>query len=343
MQYCVHLTPEREYSKRLGAISPAQFRAALERLGLGDFVCAEPISSGLFGQNVFVTSTQGEFVLRGVPHYAWQFPTERFFVERMHEQTQAPVPYPYLLESSADIFGWSFAVMPKTVGVSVLDETVASRLAPKDRLAIVQAMARTLVEMQALTWECAGKYDPGVSGVCPFKGGYRAWVVECVRAKLAKSLGYNDHTTESDVQWVESIVAEAALAFESAFQPCVVHADFGEHNVVLEHSDDGWWVSGVFDWMTAHFGDGAADLSLSVTMYLGRDAALADAFVSGYLEHRPMPSGFVELQRLYMLNLKLSFWEYWQREKGRLPGDETGSLSFEQWAAPAIAYWEEYR
>jgi hypothetical protein len=44
-----------------------------------------------------------------------------------------------------------------------------------------------------------------------------------------------------------------------------------------------------------------------------------------------------------MLNLKLSFWEYWQREKGRLPQDETGSLSFEQWAAPAIAYWEEYR
>jgi hygromycin-B 7''-O-kinase len=335
--------PEKEYSKRLGAISPVQFHAALERLGLGDFICAEPVSSGLFGQNVFVTSAQGEFVLRGAPHYAWQFPTERFFVERMHEQTQAPVPYPYLLESSADIFEWGFAVMPRMVGISVLDETVASQLTTKDRLTIAQAMARALVEMQALTWECAGKYDPGVSGACPFEGGYRAWVVECVRTKLAKSLGYNDHTTESDVQWVESIVAEAAPAFESPFQPCVVHADFGEHNVVLERTEDDWQVSGVFDWMTAHVGDGGADLSLSVAMYLERDIALTDAFVSEYLEHRPMPVGFVELQRLYMLNLKLSFWEYWQREKGRLPQDETGSLSFEQWAAPAIAYWEEYR
>jgi hypothetical protein len=52
---------------------------------------------------------------------------------------------------------------------------------------------------------------------------------------------------------------------------------------------------------------------------LERDIALADAFVSEYLEHGPMPSGFVELQRLYMLNLKLSLWEYWQREKGRFP------------------------
>jgi hygromycin-B 7''-O-kinase len=71
MQYGVHLMPEKEYSKRLGAISPAQFRAALERLGLGDFVRAEAVPFGLFGQNVFVGSTQGEFVLRGVPHYAW--------------------------------------------------------------------------------------------------------------------------------------------------------------------------------------------------------------------------------------------------------------------------------
>lgn len=331
-----------EYSKRLGVISPGQFQAALGRFGLGDFVCAESVSSGLFGQNVFVTSTQGEFVLRGVPHYPWQFPTERFFVERMHERTQVPVPYPYLLEPATDIFGWGFAIMPRLAGVSVMDEKVAAGLAAKDRLAIAQAMARMLVEMQTLTWECAGKYDPEVGSVCPFGDGYRAWVVERIGTKLSKSLSHNDHTTASDVRWVESIVAEAASVSKSPFQPCVVHADFGEHNVVLLR-EDGWRVSGVFDWMTAHVGDGAADLSLSVTMYLGRDSTLADAFVSEYLGHKPLPFGFVELQRLYMLNLKLSFWEYWQREKGRVPGDETGELSFERWAGPSVAYWEKYR
>jgi aminoglycoside phosphotransferase (APT) family kinase protein len=261
----------------------------------------------------------------------------------MHEQTQTPVPYPYLLEPSADIFGWAFAVMPRMGGISALDETVASQLSTQDGLAIAQAMARALVEMQMLPWNHAGKYDPEVDRVCPFEGGYRAWVVECIRTKLSKSLGHNDHTTESDVRWIESVIAAAVPVFESPCRPCVVHSDFGEHNVVLERGEDGWRVSGVFDWMTAHVGDGAADLSMSVTMYLNRDIALADGFVQAYLEHRPALPGFVELQRLYMLSLMLSMWEYWQREKGRVPGDETGALSFEQWAGPLVAYWEKYR
>ena len=63
-----------EYSARLGRISPAQFQAALDRVGHGAFVRAAPIPLGNFGQNVFVTATSGEYVLRGAPHYAWQFP-----------------------------------------------------------------------------------------------------------------------------------------------------------------------------------------------------------------------------------------------------------------------------
>jgi len=336
------LEKEGVYSKRLGAISPDQFQAALERLGLGDFVRAEPISSGLFGQNVFVTSTEGKFVLRGAPHYPWQFPTEQFFVEQMHQRTQVPVPYPYILERSEDIFGWSFAVMPRLEGVALMDEAVATGLTAEDRPAISRAMAQALVEMQSLTWDRAGKYDPETGSVQAFEGGYWAWVVERIRTKMSESVRYNDHTTDSDVRWAESVIAEAIPVFDSPYRPCVVHADYGEHNVVVMHKD-GWQVGGVFDWMTAHFGDGAADLSLSVTMYLGREPALADTFVQAYLEHKPARSGFVELQQVYMLNLKLSFWEYWQREKGRLPQDETGTLAFEQWAGPSVTYWEKYR
>jgi aminoglycoside phosphotransferase (APT) family kinase protein len=261
----------------------------------------------------------------------------------MYERTRVPVPYPYLLEPATDIFGWSFAIMPRLAGVSVMDEAVAAELTEVDKVAIAQAMARMLVEMQALTWECAGKYDPEAGGVRPFEGGYRAWVVERIRTKLARSLGHNDHTTESDVRWIESVVAGAASALESPFQPSVVHADFGENNVVLKRTGNDWRVSGVFDWMTVYVGDGAADLSVSVMMYLNRDVALADWFVQTYLEHRPAPPGFVELQRLYALSLMLSMWEYWQREKGRVPEDETGELSFEQWARPLVAYWEKYR
>jgi glycosyltransferase involved in cell wall biosynthesis len=57
------------YSERLGAISDEQFHAVAERLRIGRFVLAAPTTSGLFGQNVFVTTTEGEFVLRGAPHW----------------------------------------------------------------------------------------------------------------------------------------------------------------------------------------------------------------------------------------------------------------------------------
>ena len=83
---------EKMYSQRLGIISDAQFAAALDRFHLGHFISAEAIPFGNFGQNVFVSSTTGEYVFRGQPHFQWQFPTEQFFVQQLHECTSVPVP-----------------------------------------------------------------------------------------------------------------------------------------------------------------------------------------------------------------------------------------------------------
>src|SRR5918999_571877 len=133
----------REYTSRLGAIRDAQFRAALERLGLGEFVRAEPIVGGLFGQNVFVTSTTGEYVLRGAPHYDWQLPAERFFARLLRERTLAPVPWPYVIDPTDDIFGWSYAVMPRMPGLQPSGAALAG-LSPADRLGMARAMAENL-------------------------------------------------------------------------------------------------------------------------------------------------------------------------------------------------------
>jgi hypothetical protein len=105
-------------------------------------VNAEPIPVGLFGQNVFLTSSKGEFVFRGVPHYPWQFPTEQFIVNKLYEQTCAPVPFPYLLEPTDDIFGWSFVIMPKMPGLQVQDKGVSSQLSFDDRLVTSRKNAR---------------------------------------------------------------------------------------------------------------------------------------------------------------------------------------------------------
>ncbi len=331
-----------EYSKRLGCIAPGQFQSALQRLHLGDFVRAERVPFGLFGQNVFLTSTQGEFVLRGVPHYPWQFPAEQFFVDQLHTRTTVPVPWPYLLEPTTDIFGWSFVVMPRLAGIQPQDPQGAANLMFADRAAIVRALAQTLVQAQQLTAAEPGVYDLASAGIQPLKRPYRDWIVEHIREKMTAAQSYNQNTTPADVEWIESVVAASASARAAPYVPCIVVGDYGEHNAVFVRGADGWQVSGIFDLMTAHFGDGQADLSLSVTHYLRTNAPLADAFVQEYLRLAPMPPGFALQQQLYMLDLMLSFWRHWQRNEGRIPGmPET--LTFQDYARPSVEYWKRWQ
>ncbi len=59
----------RNYGPRLGTLTGAQLQAALDQFDLGRLIDAAPVDAGNFGQNVFLTSTSGEWVLRGCPHY----------------------------------------------------------------------------------------------------------------------------------------------------------------------------------------------------------------------------------------------------------------------------------
>jgi aminoglycoside phosphotransferase (APT) family kinase protein len=97
-------------SERLGPWSRVHVQGALDRFNLSQ------LTSGLFGQNVFLTAESGEWLLRGAPHWPWQFAKERFFAERLHRSTAAPGPRPYLVGASEDTFGWSYALMPKLSG-----------------------------------------------------------------------------------------------------------------------------------------------------------------------------------------------------------------------------------
>jgi len=329
-----------EYSKRLGKIAPEQFQAALARFFLGDFVKAEKVPYGLFGQNVFVTSSQGEFVLRGVPHYDWQFPTECFFTEQLHQNTAVPVPYPYLFEESTDIFGWCFAIMPRLPGVSVLDKTISSTLSLEDRLAAACALASTLAEAHTFTWHHVGKYDYKTGCIRSFDQSYGEWLVAQIRQNIAKASGYNDHTTASDRAWVDEILEANADVLVNAGEPSIVFGDYGGNNVVFEQAHDGWRVSGVFDLMTAYIGDGNADLCVPVAGYLGTEPVLADAFVGEYLRCRPAWHGFAQRQQIYALGLYASTWEYWQRVQGGTPQDQ--DMCFRQWAGRQVAYWSRW-
>jgi aminoglycoside phosphotransferase (APT) family kinase protein len=119
-------------------------------------------------------------VLRGCPHYDWQLAHEARFAELLHERTLAPVPWPYRVCESSEIFGWGFAILPRLPGLHVAQPDVRAGLSRDDLRDIAGALGGTLGELQALSWPSPAVYDPAraaagwrVSGVFDLMEGLR--------------------------------------------------------------------------------------------------------------------------------------------------------------------------
>jgi hygromycin-B 7''-O-kinase len=325
------------YSRRLGALTPGQFQAALARFSLGDFVGAAPIAGGLFGQNVFVTSTQGQYVLRGSPHYPWQFPKEQFGAALLHAHTQVPVAHPYLLDPTTDIFGWPYLLIPRLHGTHPL----AAHLSLSEKLAIAQALGQNLAGLQALTWPFAGDYDLASQTIQPFSGGFAKWIAADIRSwrdTARFSAAAAPAVTVDDVAWTERVIAAAEPALAVAFAPSFVMNDYNPGNMLVAQVEGTWQVTGLFDLMEYYFGDGEADLMRMIAIYLDKDpqngAQLAQAFGTAYLAARPAREGFAERYKLYMLRDRAIAWEYGTRpENNWFPN----SRSFRDYAEPYTA------
>ncbi len=325
---------EKMYSQRLGTLSDAQFQVALDRFQLGHFISAEPIPFGSFGQNVFVSSTTGEYVLRGQPHFQWQFPTEQFFTRQLHERTSVPVPWPYLIEPTPDIFGWSFVLMPRMSGLQLADPESKKQLGLEDKRGIAQALGENLAQMQEVTWPIAGRYNSATDTIGPFERTYEFAIPSVVgsantepsiisyselvkghlRHRLTRAQEWNAAaTTLEDISWVEKLIAEARDALEETFEPCLIMEDYKEGNLVVTQQDKRWQVSGVFDLMGAIFGDSEADLSRPIAEYLNEDPQLAGEFFAAYRKHKALRPSFAKRFPIYMLLDRAILWEFFQR------------------------------
>ena len=343
------------YSHQLGLITDEQFQAALDRFQLGRFRHAEPIPFGLFGQNVFVSSTKGEYVLRGRPHFAWQFPTEQFYAHFLRERAKVPAPWPYQIDPGTDIFGWSYVLMPRMAGLQLADSQIREQLPQLDRQAIAAALGENLAYMQQAKWPFAGRYRAATTAVEPFELALElAWpfpfesdpelaatpriqisysqrVKACLLQLLAKAHAANPAaTTHKDLDWVQGYLEAAENALDDTFAPCIVLEDYKRENLVVVHDSDRWKVSGVFDLMSAYFGDGEADLSRQFAVYLDEDSLLASTFLQGYLSNNKARPGFSERFPVYRLLDRAIIWEFLHRHE---PTWWDGSQVFRDWAS----------
>ncbi|HWA61846.1 MAG TPA: phosphotransferase [Caulobacteraceae bacterium] len=320
------------YSKRLGEITDAQFDAALRRAGLGRFVAAEAISQGLFGQNVFLTSTEGRFVFRGAPHWhdgkqddAWQFPKERLYAERLHA-TGAPVAWPQVLDDAGDLFPWPYLIMPRLPGLCVANDLKA--LAREDWPKVARAVGEALAGLQRLTHPVAGDFDPAAQAIAPFEDGYVAHLVRQIQTLIREGEA-DGALTGADVAWIEALIG----ADDGNEPPAVyVHNDFSLGNVLVERHGEGWRVSGVVDLMTSCFGDGCADFARLAGQFIQGGGPHAATFLAGYREAggaaRPAPA------RLALVTAveRLLIWNYFRRQSPAWLEGHT----FRSWAEPYV-------
>jgi aminoglycoside phosphotransferase (APT) family kinase protein len=303
------------YSQRLGDIADAQFEAVVERFGLGRFVEATPITSGLFGQNVFVTTTEGEFVLRGAPHWVkgprdaqwrredrWQFSKEKFFAQLLHERTGVPVPWPMQHDESSDIFGWPYLVMPRMPGTCFEERAILTALPAQDRRAVAVAMGEMLTRMQALTAPFAGDFGTEPIAFEPYAEGLLGNIVAQTKASAAQARAHGA-MTDGDDAWIAA-ACDAALAGGSR-PVSFTHGDYKLNNVTVQRAESGWRVGGVFDLHEARFADGALDVVRQACSYLDTEPALASVFLCacGFL---PPPARLP----LYVIRDRVGFWAF---------------------------------
>lgn len=335
------------YSQRLGSIQEQSFQSALNKFGLGNFIAAEAIPHGLFGQNVYLTSTTGEYVFRGNPLSAEQFETERFMAEKLHRTTVVPVAWPYLLDSSDEFFGWPYIIMPRLSGLPLASPEVKATLSERERVEIAAAMGVTLAQLHQFQQPEPGLYDVETGTVRPLRATYvppwritttywddetdthlssaeiyRRWVYSRMSFFLRRALDDSDPTTgrvtsPEDVAWIDHVFEECSAALLEPFQPCFVMNDFKEGNTIAAKIDGHWQITGVVDLMEAYFGDGEADMSRILSHYeIGKSGAdeRAYVFLDAYYRTRRTQNvlrpGFMQRFAFYMIMDHMMGWSF---------------------------------
>lgn len=335
----------RIYSQRLGAISDAQFQAVASRLNLGRFLKAEPITIGLFGQNVFITTTAGEFALRGAPHWVkgmhetewrkedrWQFTKEKFFAAQLHTRTKAPVPWPMLHDESSDILGWPYLVMPRMPGTCFNERTILQDLTPPDRRSVAAALGATLAQMQELTSPFAGDFSITSIALEPYPFGATQQVIDETRMRMSMAAQHGTLTAD-DYAWIDAAAANA-LAVAGSRLCTFVHGDYKLNNLTVMQRGDGWHVSGIFDLHEAQFGDGALDIVRQSCSYLDTEPELARVFIDSYLQRTAADKRIRSLLPLYVINDRMKFWEFFARPDARAAWSV--GKTFRAWAEPYV-------
>lgn len=296
-------------SNRLGILNDGQLQAMLDRFELGKLISSEKTANGAMGQTMFVSSTAGDFVLKGNPLYDGQLLEEKFFIESIYKRTKVPVPMPYIIDQSGEIFGWSYALMPRLPGEHLNSNYFKDNLSKDEKFTVAELIAKTLSEFHTWTVTDFGDLNTEHFTVAPFKDSYKQWLFKRIMFWLEDAKKYSKITAR-DMHWVEDLFEQSNEAFEKFITPTFIMGDFKPGNFLIHSKENKWEIGGVFDFTNSYFADPITDLMKMVIYYIDAD----DSDVAGHLikvycrELAEEKETIIKRMKVHMLHQRVLDW-----------------------------------
>lgn len=302
------LLAPRHYSERLGVIDGAQLQAVADRFELGRVTAAEPAAEGLFGQIVLITTTEGEYAMRGSPHGHGHLTKERHVARLIHDRSSLAAPWPYQICADTELFGWTYAVMPRLPGSNGWELWNAP---DQQRIAIAATCGDALGQLHQVDSPFFGPYDDQADAFTALDD-YPGWVLQRLDHWRDACRAVDALPPDAE-RYIDRLIEECIDAVADPFDAVLVHHDFSPGNLNLQQTGDRVVATGVFDLFEAYFGDGEEDL---VHMFrVGRTGEQRRAFLDAYTTHRPLRPGAARRLALYALADWLIVWEYGKRNR----------------------------
>jgi aminoglycoside phosphotransferase (APT) family kinase protein len=134
--------------------------------------------------------------------------------------------------------------------------------------------------------------------------------------------------TADDMDWIAEVARSSGPERPVTF----VHGDYKLDNLTVAERYGAWRVTGVFDFHTARFGDGARDVVRQACAYLDTEPELARVFVEAWRAGGGDSAGLAPWLPLYVASERVSIWSGFVRADARPPWSR--GHTFRSWSEP---------
>jgi aminoglycoside phosphotransferase (APT) family kinase protein len=175
------------------------------------------------------------------------------------------------------------------------------------------SMGVMLAHLHHISWPAYGGYNPATGGLGR-SDDWREYLLDRAAEALMQLWSYQG-LPAALLETVENFLAVADLPRRP--RPTFVHGNYGLHNVIVSKEYDYWRINCLTGWQSALSGDTEYEFATGLLVEPDEVNPLADSFLTGYRELRPLERGWEQRSAVYRLVYHLALCAFiWQEHAG---------------------------